>query len=329
LLLPIVHLFGHNHLDAAPWHRGRLHLRRQPHELAFDPRTSALLGKRTLDVRPRMTNPAMFSRMTARASVMLLALATCAVAAGGCGETAAKGGASTAPARQPSHLPKPKPSGSRHHAQPTPAKHARGIPAADEPNRALSPGVAIPGVTATQICVSGYAASVRDVPESEKHAVYARYHTADVPDAHEVDHLVSLELGGSNGLRNLWPEPYAGRWGARTKDQLENTLHDLVCNRTLSLRFAQHIEATNWVAAYRRYVSPVPLATPGSPDGGGSSTAGPGAGGYYASSYPTARTIYCADDPEWRALSPHYLVRFATRAAAFRRFPGRHLHQPC
>jgi hypothetical protein len=274
----------------------------------------------------------MFSAMTARVSIIALALATCAVAAGGCGETAARDGLSTAPSRQPSHHPKTGPSGSRDHANPTPAKRgsaAGGIPAADRPNRALSPGVAIPGVTAAQVCVGGYAASVRNVPESEKHAVYARYHTADVPDAHEVDHLVSLELGGSNRLRNLWPEPYAGRWGARTKDRLENVLHDLVCNRTLSLRSAQHIEATNWVAAYKRYVSPVPPATPGSAEGGGSSAAGSGAGGYYGSSYPTARTIYCADDPEWRSLSSHYLVRFATLAAAFRRFPGRHLHQPC
>ncbi len=38
-----------------------------------------------------------------------------------------------------------------------------------------------------------------------------------IPYAHEVDHLVSLELGGSNDIRNLWPEPSAGRWGARTR----------------------------------------------------------------------------------------------------------------
>ena len=53
------------------------------------------------------------------------------------------------------------------------------------------------------------------------------------PYAHEVDHLVSLELGGSNAIGNLWPEPYAGRWGARTKDVLENRLHELVCSGQL------------------------------------------------------------------------------------------------
>lgn len=35
-------------------------------------------------------------------------------------------------------------------------------------------------------------------------------------------------------------------------------------------------------------------------------------GGYYASSYPTAHTIYCADDSERRQLSPTYLVHLRT-----------------
>ncbi len=53
--------------------------------------------------------------------------------------------------------------------------------------------------------MSGYSSSVRDVPDSEKEAVYARYHVVHVPYAHEVDHLVSLELGGVQ----LHPEPLA------------------------------------------------------------------------------------------------------------------------
>jgi len=50
----------------------------------------------------------------------------------------------------------------------------------------------------------------------------------------EVDHLIPLELGGSNDLNNLWPQPYScanrqtcavydPRLGAAEKDQLENT----------------------------------------------------------------------------------------------------------
>jgi hypothetical protein len=136
-----------------------------------------------------------------------------------------------------------------HHRQHRP----RIVPAADLPNPRLTPG-AILTTSRSVVCRSGYAARVRDVSESEKAAVYARYGVPWVPDKHEVDHLVSLELGGSNAITNLWPEPYAGRWGARTKDVLENTLHDLVCSGAIPLRYAQHIEATGWIRAYRRYV---------------------------------------------------------------------------
>ncbi|HET8604663.1 MAG TPA: hypothetical protein VFM09_12095 [Marmoricola sp.] len=130
----------------------------------------------------------------------------------------------------------------------------------DMPDPSLTPGVVLTTSTGT-VCTPGYSSSVRDVPTSESDAVYARYHVAHVPYAHEVDHLVSLELGGSNAIQNLWPEPYAGRWGARTKDVLENRLHDLVCSGELSLRKAQRLEASDWVSAYRRFVGQPP-ATP-------------------------------------------------------------------
>src|SRR6185503_10837144 len=165
-----------------------------------------------------------------------------------------------------------------HHARPRAATR-RGVPAVDVPRRSLTPGAAF-AVGKARICVSGYSASVRNVPQAEATAVYARYGVAHVPYAHEVDHLVSLEIGGSNAISNLWPEPYAGRWGARTKDVLEDRLHDLVCSGTIGLRYAQHIEARNWVAAYKRYVGSPPVATSsGSGGSGNSGVVSPGRGG--------------------------------------------------
>jgi hypothetical protein len=228
----------------------------------------------------------------------------------------------------PSWVPSWTPSGRGHHEPPRPppphADHA-GIPVADLPRHALTPGARF-RVGAAQICTPGYASSVRDVSDALKAQVYARYHVAWVPYRHEVDHLISLELGGSNAVRNLWPQPYAGRWGARTKDGLENRLHDLVCSGQLSLRAAQRQEAGDWVAAYRRYVGGVPGATGPGASGG---SRGPSPGGYYASQYASATTIYCADDPAWRTLSKTYLVHFSTWAGALRRFPSYHLHRPC
>jgi hypothetical protein len=144
-----------------------------------------------------------------------------------------------------------------HHARPPAATRRNGVPAVDVPRRSLTPGAAFV-VGKARICVSGYSASVRNVPQAEATAVYDRYGVAHVPYAHEVDHLVSLEVGGSNAIANLWPEPYAGRWGARTKDVLENRLHELVCSGRLALRTAQRIEARDWVIAYRRYVGGTP-----------------------------------------------------------------------
>ena len=201
-----------------------------------------------------------------------------------------------------------------------PVHHHRGVPRSAVPDPALTPGTRFV-VGVGEICRPGYASSVRDVTEADKAAVYARYGVTWVPYQHEVDHLISLELGGSNAIRNLWPEPYAGRWGARTKDVLENRLHELVCAGKLSLHVAQRQEATDWVGAYLRYVGRPPKA---SDDAGSTSP-----GGYYASSYPSASTIYCANDPEWHALSSEYRVDFATFEEAIVRFPHYHLHQPC
>ncbi|HXZ57262.1 MAG TPA: hypothetical protein VEG40_06750 [Gaiellaceae bacterium] len=245
---------------------------------------------------------------------ILVCLVAVAITAGGCSSSGHGPTTATAPVKTASTPQTPQPRVHRRHRR---AKRAARVPAIDLPNRRLTPGVAL-NVRAAQVCRPGYASSVRNVPESEKEAVYARYRVPHVPYAHEVDHLVSLELGGSNDIRNLWPEPYAGRWGARTKDVLENRLHDLVCSGRLTLRFAQRIEARNWVAAYRRYAAAA-VAAPASSS----------RGGFYASSYPTAHTIYCADDPSWKNLSKRYLTHFATLARARRRFPGYRLHRPC
>lgn len=72
----------------------------------------------------------------------------------------------------------------------------------------------------------------------------------------EVDHLISLELGGTNDISNLWPEPYVGVWNAHMKDKLENKLHTLVCSGKLPLLRAQTEISHDWIGAFRRYVGP-------------------------------------------------------------------------
>lgn len=120
-------------------------------------------------------------------------------------------------------------------------------------DKACTPGAIFPNVTKADICRSGYASSVRNVPTSEKTQVYQEYgimhHSAG---EYEVDHLVSLELGGSNDISNLWPEAASPKPGFHEKDKVENYLHDQVCSGAISLKDAQTEIATNWLDVYNK-----------------------------------------------------------------------------
>jgi uncharacterized protein YceK len=119
------------------------------------------------------------------------------------------------------------------------------------PDPACTPGALMEGATKDKICQSGYASSVRNVPQSVKNKAYAEYGIAShFPGEYEVDHLVSLELGGSNDISNLWPEAANPKPGFHEKDKVENYLHDQVCSGKISLRQAQLEIATNWPAVY-------------------------------------------------------------------------------
>jgi uncharacterized protein DUF3761 len=117
------------------------------------------------------------------------------------------------------------------------------VAGADTPNPSLTPGVASGAVTqqnlATTICVSGFASSVRNVSTVTKHRVYAEYHIAKAEQRrYVIDHLIPLEVGGTNDIANLWPEP---KGESKTKDKLEDLLHDDVCRGDLTLADAQRI----------------------------------------------------------------------------------------
>jgi len=112
------------------------------------------------------------------------------------------------------------------------------------PDSACTPGAIFAGATVSQICTPGYSRSVRNVPASQKQSIYAEYGIeSHVPGSYEVDHLVSLELGGNNTTANLWPEISPGY---HQKDGIENRLHYAVCAGSVSLRAAQIQIAHDW-----------------------------------------------------------------------------------
>ena len=125
-----------------------------------------------------------------------------------------------------------------------------------EPRPTLTPGAVRP-MNAAQVC----AASVEDdrrvlmIPVSIREEVFREYGmSAARPQYFEIDFLITPELGGSNDIKNLWPEPYrAPVWNAHVKDQLEEFLRDKVCKGEMDLSTAQNEIAADWIVAYKKY----------------------------------------------------------------------------
>ena len=70
----------------------------------------------------------------------------------------------------------------------------------------------------------------------------------------QVDYLINPQLGGTNDIHNLWPQPYhSTQWNAEAKDALERHLHRMVCDGKVDLQEAQREISTNWIAAYQKY----------------------------------------------------------------------------
>lgn len=126
-----------------------------------------------------------------------------------------------------------------------------------EPNHALTPGAVHP-VTLTEICSATDDDLDPALPGPVQHAVLDEYgiHSENSAKSYQIDYLINPQLGGTNDIRNLWPQPYQeGTWSAREKDELEKHLHTLVCAQAVDLAMAQREIATDWIAAYRKYIS--------------------------------------------------------------------------
>ena len=121
------------------------------------------------------------------------------------------------------------------------------------PDPRCTPGSIDPAVTQANIhrtiCVSGYTSRVRpsaSQTERFKYDIAYRAYGAPRTEKTELDHLVSLELGGSNDAANLWPEDPPT---PNPKDKVENALHRAVCAGRVSLAAAQRAIARDWLTA--------------------------------------------------------------------------------
>jgi hypothetical protein len=123
------------------------------------------------------------------------------------------------------------------------------------PDPACTPGAYDPSITAAILCSPTYRTSTYRPPSSEtsrfKYQVAYPAYGVPATTTTELDHLVSLELGGANDASNLWPEVPPT---PNPKDTVENTLHDWVCavagpQAETRLREAQVAIAVDWQTA--------------------------------------------------------------------------------
>jgi hypothetical protein len=145
------------------------------------------------------------------------------------------------------------------------ALHREVGPTREDPHSAFASGPVVPDARLTpgaaqfisigQICTLESPAENSKISPDVKKMVFHEYGMDGAPaQNYEVDHLITPALGGTDDIRNLWPEPYAStEWNAHVKDQLENRLHKLVCDGKLDLPTAQHDIASNWISAYQKY----------------------------------------------------------------------------
>jgi len=122
------------------------------------------------------------------------------------------------------------------------------------PDSNLTPGDML-AVTKADICAAKYGVGIHEIPTSYKNKIFAAYGLT-LQSTYVIDRLISIDLGGANTLKNLWPQPKDGPWNSQLKHQLERELRRRVCNGSLDLQAAQQEIAKDWVAAYTKYLGP-------------------------------------------------------------------------
>lgn len=123
-----------------------------------------------------------------------------------------------------------------------------------KPNPKLTPGDAL-NVTADNLCQPAHAGIKGKISVQVKSQVFDRYGIRGTLIGYNVDHLIPSRLGGSNSIKNLWPQPLGGDWTYQMKNRLERRLRKLVCSRALDLKIAQQEIARDWAGTYKKYLS--------------------------------------------------------------------------
>jgi hypothetical protein len=132
-----------------------------------------------------------------------------------------------------------------------------GIPAAASaqlPSSFQTPG-AKGKANDAQVCAADFEASVKPLAKWQRDQALERYGKRPEDFTGELDHLIPISLGGSNDPDNVWPLPANKDMGPEQKRQLDAKLHQMVCDKTITLKAAQDAIKKDWVKAYNQYVN--------------------------------------------------------------------------
>jgi hypothetical protein len=129
---------------------------------------------------------------------------------------------------------------------------------------AHTPGATNPTLTqatvASTICKSHYVNKIKSqISTKTSTEVFAEYAIAKKKrSSYAIDHLVPLDLGGTNALTNLWPIPLKGTATPKRKAVVDAAVHKSMCAGFISLATAQGLFNMNWPSINTNVVTPAP-----------------------------------------------------------------------
>lgn len=140
-------------------------------------------------------------------------------------------------------------------AKPTPTKVVNiQITSTTYPNPILTPGNVLT-MDSDLLCIPGESEKLNNVPESMIKQVFKNYNIKyPTTKEYAVDHFIPLNLGGSNDIKNLWPQGATPLPGYKEKNIAEKYLYTLMCNKTINISEAQQRIKTDWVLVYKEAI---------------------------------------------------------------------------